>query len=57
MAPEVIAGDVYNYKADVWSLGALLYQMITGEYPFIGKDLNELKRNVKQGVYKIPKNV
>ena len=57
MAPEVINGGLYNSKADVWSLGALLYQLITGEYPFFGKDLNELKLNVKQGVYKIPKEV
>ena len=55
MAPEVINGYLYNHKADVWSLGTLLFQMLTGEYPFRGNDLNELKRNLKQGVYKIPK--
>ena len=56
MAPEVINGFMYNHKADVWSLGTLLFQMLTGEYPFHGKDMNELKRNLKQGVYKIPKH-
>ena len=55
MAPEVINGYLYNHKADVWSLGTLLFQMLTGEYPFHGNDLNELKKNLKQGVYKIPK--
>lgn len=55
MAPEVINGYLYNHKADVWSLGTLLFQMLTGEYPFHGRDLNELKLNLKQGVYKIPK--
>ena len=57
MAPEVIGGGLYNSKADVWSLGTLLFQMLTGEYPFFGKDLSELKQNVKLGVYKIPKEV
>lgn len=31
--------------------------MLTGEYPFFGRDLQELKHNVKQGVYKIPRDV
>ena len=47
MAPEVIAGRNYDSKADIWSLGALLFQMLTGEYPFFGRDLSELKQNVK----------
>jgi serine/threonine protein kinase len=57
MAPEVISNQQYNQKADVWSLGTLLFQMLTGEYPFFGKDLEELKENVKQGVYRIPKDI
>ena len=55
MAPEVINGYLYDQKADVWSLGTLLFQILTGEYPFHGKDLKELKQNLKLGVYKIPK--
>ena len=55
MAPEVINGYLYDLKADVWSLGTLLFQMLTGEYPFGGKNLNELKQNLRHGVYKIPK--
>ena len=55
MAPEVINGHLYNHKADVWSLGTLLFQMLTGEYPFHGRNMSELKNNLKQGVYKIPK--
>jgi len=56
MAPEVITGAKYNYKADVWSLGALLFQILTGEYPFTGKNIDELRFNLKQGIYKIPNN-
>jgi serine/threonine-protein kinase ULK/ATG1 len=49
MAPEVILGERYNYKADVWSLGALLFQMLTGLYPFVGRNLEDLKINIRKG--------
>ena len=57
MAPEVVKGDLYDQKADVWSLGTVLFQMLTGEYPFAGKDFAELKVNIANGVYKVPKHV
>lgn len=34
MAPEVLNRGVYNYKADVWSLGTILFEMIAGYSPF-----------------------
>ena len=34
MAPEVLLKVKYNYKADIWSLGVLLYFMLFREYPF-----------------------
>ena len=57
MAPEVVAGCLYNYKVDVWSLGTLLFNLITGTYPFKGKTIGELKENLRIGAYKIPRDV
>jgi len=57
MAPEVVKGDLYDQKADVWSLGTVLFQMLTGDCPFAGKDFAELKVNIANGVYKVPKHV
>ncbi|EFJ25205.1 hypothetical protein SELMODRAFT_99641, partial [Selaginella moellendorffii] len=34
MAPEVISHNKYDAKADLWSVGVMLYQMITGRRPF-----------------------
>jgi serine/threonine-protein kinase ULK/ATG1 len=34
MAPEVLNRGVYNYKADVWSLGTILFELLTGKSPF-----------------------
>lgn len=38
MSPENIARQEYSEKSDVWSFGALLIEMLTGEVPFPGQD-------------------
>ena len=47
MAPEILNGNLYGHKADVWSLGCLLYEMLTGFPPFTGYDLGSLKANIR----------
>lgn len=57
MAPEIVTGCLYNYKVDIWSLGTLLFNLITGTYPFKGRNIDELKDNLRKGAYKIPRDV
>lgn len=38
MAPEVVNGDNYGTKADMWSIGVLMYVMMSGYFPFNGKN-------------------
>lgn len=42
MAPEVILGNEYNSKSDIWSLGIILYQMMYKKHPFIANNLFKL---------------
>ncbi len=34
MAPEILNGSFYNQKADVWSMGTILFEILTGFNPF-----------------------
>jgi serine/threonine protein kinase len=57
MAPEVLNGKRYNHKADVWSLGIVFFEMITGFTPFTGLSKTDLKKFVVKGNYGIPRSI
>lgn len=42
MAPEIFEGQSYSHKVDVWALGVVFYQMLTGITPFTGMDRRDL---------------
>ncbi|KAK4510631.1 uncharacterized protein ATC70_005062 [Mucor velutinosus] len=46
MAPEVLKGEPYNYKADLWSLGVVLYELMTGHTLFQSTDMENLRTTV-----------
>lgn len=49
MAPELIAGDKgYDSKTDIWALGVLFYQLLTGTVPFFGLSLGEVYADIKE---------
>ena len=43
MAPEIIKGQKYNEKVDIWSIGVITYMLLSGRNPFPGKNKNEVK--------------
>lgn len=57
LAPEVWKNRPYDQKCDMWSLGVLLYEMMTFNFPFLGRNQDELARRVCAGAYTIPKSV
>lgn len=51
MAPEILEGNEYDMTVDVWSLGCVFYEMLTGFSPFTGTNQRNLKHNLARGSY------
>lgn len=51
MAPEILEGNDYTSKADLWSVGIILYEMVYGRNPFSSAiniiDLNKKMKTIK----------
>ncbi|XP_022971229.1 serine/threonine-protein kinase ATG1c-like isoform X2 [Cucurbita maxima] len=46
MAPEIMQLQKYDAKADLWSVGAILFQFVTGRTPFTGNNQIQLLQNI-----------
>jgi calcium-dependent protein kinase len=51
MAPEIIDGS-FSFKTDIWSVGVILYVLMTGKQPFIGASQDEVFYAIKNSNYK-----
>lgn len=49
MAPEILRYEKYDAKADLWSVGTVLYEMMTGKPPFRASNHVELLRRIERG--------
>ncbi|KAJ8599922.1 hypothetical protein CTAYLR_002865 [Chrysophaeum taylorii] len=57
MAPEILSFKRYDAKADLWSVGAILFEMLVGSPPFAGRDHRELLANIKTTTLRLPADV
>lgn len=58
MAPEILRYEKYDAKADLWSVGTVLYEMVTGRPPFRARNHVELLRKIEaaEDVIKFPRD-
>lgn len=54
LAPELLLGQGYTKSVDWWTLGVLLYEMMTGLPPFYDENTNEMYRKILQDELRFP---
>eukprot|EP01038_Epipyxis_sp_PR26KG_P010953 gene10953-14708_t len=57
MAPEVLESRDYDAKADIWSVGCIFFEMLTGNCPFKGNNEGDLLMNIKTKELSIPNHI
>lgn len=51
MSPEQVAGDIVNGASDLFSLGAVFYELVSGDKAFKGENMNALMYNISKCSY------
>ncbi|KAJ6699363.1 RIBOSOMAL PROTEIN S6 KINASE [Salix purpurea] len=54
MAPEIVQGRGHDKAADWWSVGVLLYEMLTGKPPFVGGNRDKIQQKIVKDKIKLP---
>ena len=47
MPPEALNQNRYSHKSDIWAIGVIFYEMLTGNTPWSGRTEAELKAKIK----------
>ena len=55
MSPEIIKYKKYSHKADLWSIGVIFYELLTGRPPYNAKTHYELQKKIENNPIYLPK--
>lgn len=57
MAPEILGGKEYNNKADIWSIGTCMFELLFGKPPYVAKNIVELLQRIQKHPFAFPPSV
>ncbi len=57
MSPEQILGDKLDFRSDIFSVGIVLYQMLTGRKPFVEDDTRTVMQKIRLDRFEAPKKM
>ena len=57
LAPEIINNTGHDEKIDIWCVGVLMFELMTGQAPWKGEDVHTVKKNISQLKINWPKNM
>jgi len=53
VAPEILLRNPYDEQSDMWSVGVIIYLLLSGTLPFIGRSQRELFKAIVKGEYEM----
>ena len=57
LAPEIINETGHDERVDIWCIGVLLFELVTGNVPFLGNDIDTLKSNIRHMKIAWPRDI
>ena len=59
MPPEALNENIYSSKSDIWAIGIIFYEMLTGKTPWRAKTEKDLSKMLKSVPIQklLPKNI
>lgn len=56
VAPEILLRKGYDQQSDMWSVGCIIFLLLSGQLPFMGRSQKELFRKIVAGKYEFKEN-